>query len=575
MHMSDLIKLTPIFHEKIWGGRQLETVFGYDIPEGPIGECWAISAHPNGDCQIAEGPYAGHTLSWLWAEHRELFGNCEGKEFPLLIKILDAKDDLSIQIHPNDEYAAEHENGSLGKTECWYVLDCEPGATIIVGQRAHDRAEAAQMIEEGRWDEMLNVLPIHKGDFFQIDSGTVHAIKTGTLILETQQSSDVTYRLYDYDRPGTDGKLRPLHIEQSLDCINFDAQAPTDGTVTAPEVDGVTGHAELRPHSAELEPELTLLPGELPWLRLRISADGGRQYVVKSIPDLLRAVEKHGFISYGKALEFQHSWEAFAPEAQQLLRLLRRQLSAKEGAEAALRSYGNAPRSGPAGGIPLNGEIFDGLVALYAPTGNLGGYTLKTGIPALTMRVEKRRGGVEVSVTPALGWKTGLDNDYLYSEDTIWQLDRAESARMRPALEALCGKSLFFTTGDATAFCSYVLPELGSRVTIEDPERLLLNQIPLEPVVQFYLDAPTRETVRAHLEFLYGEDRVTPEALPVCCGMPAPNSGPGGCWGGTWSRGQTPWATALPPTTMPMRRMKSTASSMRASRPCWLRARST
>ena len=150
-------------------------------------------------------------------------------------------------------------------------------------------------------------------------------------------------------------------------------------------------------------------------------------------------------------------------------------------------------------------------MALYAPTGNLGGYTLKTGIPALTMRVEKRRGGVEVSVTPALGWKTGLDNDYLYSEDTIWQLDRAESARMRPALEALCGKSLFFTTGDATAFCSYVLPELGSRVTIEDPERLLLNQIPLEPVVQFYLDAPTRETVRAHLEFLYGEDRVTPE----------------------------------------------------------------
>ena len=90
--MSDLIKLTPLFHEKIWGGRQLETVFGYDIPEGPIGECWAISAHPNGDCQIAEGPYAGHTLSWLWAEHRELFGNCEGKEFPLLIKILDARE---------------------------------------------------------------------------------------------------------------------------------------------------------------------------------------------------------------------------------------------------------------------------------------------------------------------------------------------------------------------------------------------------------------------------------------------------------------------------------------------------
>ena len=238
--MSDLIKLKPIFHEKIWGGRQLETVFGYDIPEGAIGECWAISGHPNGDCEIEEGEYAGHTLSWLWDNHRELFGGIEGKEFPLLIKILDATDDLSIQVHPNDAYAAEHENGSLGKTECWYVLDCDDDATIIVGQRAKDREECAQMIDEGRWNDLLNEVPIHKGDFFQINSGTVHAIKTGTLILETQQSSDVTYRLYDYDRPGADGKLRPLHIQQSLDCIDFDAQAPTTGTVTAPEIDGVT-----------------------------------------------------------------------------------------------------------------------------------------------------------------------------------------------------------------------------------------------------------------------------------------------------------------------------------------------
>ena len=238
--MADLIKLKPVFHEKIWGGRKLETEFGYKIPEAGIGECWAISAHPNGDCLIEGGAFAGKHLSELWAEHRELFGGAEGDVFPLLIKILDAKDDLSIQVHPDDAYAAEHENGSLGKTECWYVLDCDEGATIIVGQRAHDRAEAAQMIEEGRWSDMLNEVPIHKGDFFQIDSGTVHAIKGGTLILETQQSSDVTYRLYDYDRPGTDGKLRPLHIEQSLDCIDFNVQAPTDGSVSAAETDGVT-----------------------------------------------------------------------------------------------------------------------------------------------------------------------------------------------------------------------------------------------------------------------------------------------------------------------------------------------
>ena len=236
----ELLFMDPVFKEAIWGGTKLRDVFDYEIPSDTTGECWAISGHANGMSRVAGGRFDGKTLGELWNEEPEIFGNYPGSQVPLLIKIIDAKNDLSIQVHPDDAYAGEHENGSLGKTECWYVLDCEPGATIIVGQRAKDRTEAAQMIKDGRWDDMLNVLPIHKGDFFQIDSGTVHAIKTGTLILETQQSSDVTYRLYDYDRPGTDGKLRPLHIEQSLDCINFDAQAPTDGTVTAPEVDGVT-----------------------------------------------------------------------------------------------------------------------------------------------------------------------------------------------------------------------------------------------------------------------------------------------------------------------------------------------
>ena len=230
MNMSDLIKLTPIFHEKIWGGRQLETVFGYDIPDGPIGECWAISAHPNGDCQIAEGPYVGHTLSWLWAEHRELFGNCEGKEFPLLIKILDAKDDLSIQIHPNDEYAAKHENGSLGKTECWFILDCKENATLVVGHNAKSREELEQMIQEGKWKEFIREIPIKPGDFIQIDPGTVHAIKGGTLLLETQQSSDITYRVYDYDRL-SNGKPRQLHIVQSIDVITVPAKSADNSVV--------------------------------------------------------------------------------------------------------------------------------------------------------------------------------------------------------------------------------------------------------------------------------------------------------------------------------------------------------
>lgn len=236
----DLIFPTPIFHEKIWGGRKLADDFGYKIPDGPIGECWAISAHPNGDCEVADGAWAGMRLSELWDAHRELFGNVEGDRFPLLIKIIDAKDNLSVQVHPDDAYAGEHENGSLGKRECWYVLGADPGTQIVIGQHAHNRAELAAMIDEGRWDDMLNLVPCHVGDFFPIEPGTVHAIQGGTLILETQQSSDVTYRVYDYDRVGDDGKPRELHIEQSLDVVDYAAQAPASGKVTAPEVDGVT-----------------------------------------------------------------------------------------------------------------------------------------------------------------------------------------------------------------------------------------------------------------------------------------------------------------------------------------------
>ncbi len=262
----------------------------------------------------------------------------------------------------------------------------------------------------------------------------------------------------------------------------------------------------------QLEPELTLLPGQQPWLRLRIS-DGGRQYVVKSIPILLDNIAQNKSASYGKSLGFVHCWDAFDADAQALLRLLRRQVNAKQSMETnVVRSYSYAAEHGPSGGLPLTGEIFDGLVELYAASGMLGGYELKKGLPPMTLTVERRRGGVQVEARPALSAVHGLDRDYLFSEDTLWYLSREECARILPALQALCGKSLFFTTADATVFCSYVLPELGSKLTIQDPERLLLNQIPLEPIVQFYLDVPTEMTIVAHAEFLYGEDRVTPFA---------------------------------------------------------------
>ena len=271
---------------------------------------------------------------------------------------------------------------------------------------------------------------------------------------------------------------------------------------------------------AQLEPELTMLPGQQPWLRLRISdGEKGRQYVVKSIPALLDAVENGRTVSYGKALAFVHRWDAFDGEAQQLLRLLRRQVNAKQSMETnVVRSYSYAVEKGPAGGLPLTGEIFDELAELYAPTGFLGGYELREGMPSMTLTVQRHRGGVTMAVEPELAVTHGLDYDYLVGQDTLWRLQRSSCARLLPALQTLCGKTLFFTSADATAFCSYVLPELGSKVNIVDPERLLLNQIPLEPVVQFYLDAPDRMTIEAHAEFLYGEDKVTPLA-PAPAGL--------------------------------------------------------
>lgn len=212
------IILTPVFKEMIWGGNRLKTEFGYEIPGDDTGECWAISAHPNGDCVVQEGEYAGLHLSELWNEHRDLFGNLEGDRFPLLIKLIDAKADLSIQVHPNDAYAKEHESGSLGKTECWYVVDCEEGAEIVIGHHAKTHEEVKKMIQNKQWSEFIRVVPVHKGDFFQINPGCLHAIKGGTLILETQQNSDITYRVYDYDRL-SNGKPRELHIEKSIDVI--------------------------------------------------------------------------------------------------------------------------------------------------------------------------------------------------------------------------------------------------------------------------------------------------------------------------------------------------------------------
>ena len=230
--MKSILFLEPVFKQMIWGGRQLADHFGYEIPGDRTGECWAVSAHPNGDCVVREGAYQGKTLSQLWREEPGLFGNSDLDRFPLLVKIIDAKDDLSIQVHPDDAYAGENENGSLGKTECWYILDCPEGASLVVGHNAGSRQELREMIEQERWEELIREIPVKKGDFIQINPGTVHAIKGGLMILETQQNSDITYRVYDYGRL-TDGKPRQLHVKQSIDVITVPAPSAADSVKSA------------------------------------------------------------------------------------------------------------------------------------------------------------------------------------------------------------------------------------------------------------------------------------------------------------------------------------------------------
>ena len=218
--MAEPLFLKSQMHEKIWGGTKLHDVFGYEIPSKTTGEYWAISAHPNGVSTIANGRYKGYGLDQLYREEKALFGNPKSEVFPLLTKILDANDWLSVQVHPDDTYALEHE-GEHGKTECWYVIAADEGAEIIYGHNAKSKEELAQMITAGDWEHLLTKIPVKAGDLFYVPSGTMHAIGKGILILETQQSSDTTYRVYDFDRKDASGKTRDLHLKQSIDVLTI------------------------------------------------------------------------------------------------------------------------------------------------------------------------------------------------------------------------------------------------------------------------------------------------------------------------------------------------------------------
>ena len=232
-----MLKLEPAFKDYLWGGTRLKTEYNKKSDLDIVAESWELSTHPAGQSVIRGGEYDGLTLTeYIEKAGRQVLGkNGEAFEnFPVLIKFIDAKNPLSIQVHPSDEYAlrVEHE---YGKTEMWYILDCDEGASLYFGvNREISKEEFRAKIEDNTLLEVLNKVPVHKGDVFFIEAGTIHAIGAGIIICEIQQNSNTTYRVYDYGRRDKDGNLRELHVDKAIEVSKM-TPSDTSAHTFAPE----------------------------------------------------------------------------------------------------------------------------------------------------------------------------------------------------------------------------------------------------------------------------------------------------------------------------------------------------
>ena len=217
--------LKPSGKDYIWGGTRLKRQFYKELPLQPLAETWECSVHPDGPSFAASGELKGWPLTEVLAAHPEYLGtspSVRGAGLHILVKLIDARENLSVQVHPDDAYASEHEGGQEGKTEMWYVVDAEPGAKLVFGlDRMMTSEHLRTCLERGTVESCLRWVPVQKNDVFFIPAGTIHAIGGGVLVAEIQQSSNLTYRLYDYGRLGKDGRPRPLHVDKALDVADL------------------------------------------------------------------------------------------------------------------------------------------------------------------------------------------------------------------------------------------------------------------------------------------------------------------------------------------------------------------
>lgn len=229
-----MIKLQPVLKDYLWGGMKLGPLFGRDNGGKKMSESWEVSVHPDGESLCEGGTFADYLRAHPTAVDRE------GSDFPVLIKYIDAAQNLSVQVHPDDAFARREENDN-GKTEMWYIVQADAGAGIYCGfRRDTGREEFLRRVADGTVEELLNFIPVKAGDCYLIKAGTVHAIGAGCVICEVQQSSNVTYRVYDYNRLGADGKPRQLHVEKAVRVINFAKFRDETGSGAPEQVAGGT-----------------------------------------------------------------------------------------------------------------------------------------------------------------------------------------------------------------------------------------------------------------------------------------------------------------------------------------------